>query len=145
MLRLFAENVESELERKDNHTWTPAQRQYVPYFPNTSTNWWMCAYRDVSPTSQFRVVFRKKIGHSIWASYREASEVINLAVLFSKYWSSNDHEFTLMSQSSLPTSPRMASHRTTVDVVNGKHSFSIEVQFSANNTVRTFTTAHPAT
>ena len=31
-LRLFVENVEKELQNKDNHTWTPAQRQYVLCF-----------------------------------------------------------------------------------------------------------------
>jgi len=43
-LRLFVENVERELQKKDDHTWTPAQRQYVPFFPNvhvrTLTHWW---------------------------------------------------------------------------------------------------------
>ena len=34
-LRLFVENVERELQRKDDHIWTPVQRQYVPYFPST--------------------------------------------------------------------------------------------------------------
>ena len=34
-LRLFVENVERELQKKDDHTWTPAQRQYVPFVPNT--------------------------------------------------------------------------------------------------------------
>ncbi len=37
-LRLFVENVERELQKKDYHSWTPAQRQYVPYFPNMSTH-----------------------------------------------------------------------------------------------------------
>ena len=32
-LRLFVENVEREIHRTDNYTWTPVQRQYVPYFP----------------------------------------------------------------------------------------------------------------
>ena len=53
-LGLFIENVESELQMKDNHTWTPAERQYVPYFPNTYTNWWIRVYREVSPTSKIR-------------------------------------------------------------------------------------------
>src|SRR5258706_7766265 len=39
---------------RDDHTWTPVQCLYVPYFPNTYTHWWMCVYRDVSPTSQIR-------------------------------------------------------------------------------------------
>jgi hypothetical protein len=37
-LRLLVENVGRELQRKDNSTWTPAQRQYAPYFPNTYTH-----------------------------------------------------------------------------------------------------------
>ena len=65
----------------------------------------MCMYRDVSPTSQIRVEVRMKIGHSVWAKYREASEVIDLDGLFSVYWSSNNHEFTVPSQSLSPPSP----------------------------------------
>ena len=35
MLRLYVENQEKELQMKDNRTWTPAQRLYVPRFPTT--------------------------------------------------------------------------------------------------------------
>ena len=56
-------------------------------------------YRDISPTSEIRAEVQMKRGHSIWAKYREASEVIELDELFSDYWSSNNHEFTVMSQS----------------------------------------------
>jgi hypothetical protein len=77
------ENVEKELEKQNNHTWTPAQRQYVLYFPHTYTYQWMCVYRDVSPTTQIRVEVRMKIGHSIWTKYREANELIDLDGLFS--------------------------------------------------------------
>ena len=38
-----------------------------------------------------------KTGHSVWAKYREAGEVIDLDGLFSDYWSSNDREFTVLS------------------------------------------------
>ena len=41
-LRLFVENVERELQRKDDHTWTPVQRQYAPLLPQcirTLTHW----------------------------------------------------------------------------------------------------------
>ena len=48
-----------------------------------------------------------KSGHSVWAKYREASEVIDLHGLFSDYWSSNNHEFTVMSQLSSPTKARL--------------------------------------
>ena len=100
MLRLNVENEESELEQKGNHTWTPVHRQYVPSFPTMSTHWRMYVYRDVSPTSQIRVEARMKIGHSVWAQYREGSEVIDLDGLFSDYWSSDHNEFTVMSRSS---------------------------------------------
>jgi len=46
--------VEREVQMTDNHTWTPAQRPYVPYFSNPYTKWWMCVYREVSPTSDIR-------------------------------------------------------------------------------------------
>ena len=83
---------------RDNQTWTPAQRLYVHYFPNTCTNWWLYVYRDVSPTSQIRAEVRMKSGLSVWTKYREAGEVIDLDELFSEYWSSINHEFTVLSQ-----------------------------------------------
>ena len=43
-----------------------------------------------------------KSGHSVWAKYREASEVIALHDLFSDYWGSNNDEFTVLSQSLSP-------------------------------------------
>ena len=49
-----------------------------------------------------------KSGHSVWAKYREASEVIELDGVFSEYWSSENHKFTVLSQSLSPTGP----HRT---------------------------------
>jgi hypothetical protein len=49
------------------------------------------------------------VGLSDWATYREASEVIDLNGLFNDYWSSNNHEFTVLSQSLSPTSPRISS------------------------------------
>ena len=39
-----------------------------------------------------------KSGHSVWTKYREGNEVIDLHGLFSGYWSSKNHEFTVMSQ-----------------------------------------------
>jgi len=48
-----------------------------------------------------------KSGHSIWAKYREASEIIDLHGLFDNYWTSDGHEFTVLSQSLSPISPRI--------------------------------------
>ena len=96
------DDVEREVQKRDDRTWTPAQRPYVPYFLNMYTHWWMCVYRDVSPTSQIRAEVRMKSGHSVLAKYREAGEVIDLDGLFSDYWSSNNREFTVLSQSLSP-------------------------------------------
>jgi hypothetical protein len=106
-LRLFIENLESELQSKDNHTWAPARRQYVPYFPNTYTQEWLCVYRDVSPTSQMRAEIRMKHGHAFWATYRETGDIIDLQGLFNHYWGSDSHEFTVLSQLLSPTSPHL--------------------------------------
>ena len=38
-LRLFVENVERELQKEDNQTWTLTQRPYVPSFPTMCTHW----------------------------------------------------------------------------------------------------------
>ena len=102
---MFVENEEIELQKEDDRTWTPAQRQYVPYFPNTYTQWRICMYRGVSSTSQIRAEVRMKSGYSIWAKYREASEDIDLHGLFSDYWSSGNHEFTVLSQLLSSTCP----------------------------------------
>ena len=65
----------------------------------------MCMYRDISPTSQIRAEARMTSGYFIWAKYLEASEAIDLHGLFNDYWSSNDHEFTVLGQSLLPIGP----------------------------------------
>ena len=46
-----------------------------------------------------------KRGHSFWAKYPEAKEVIDLHGVFNDYWSSDDHEFTVLSQSFSPPGP----------------------------------------
>ena len=104
-LRLFVENVQRELQKKDDHTWTPAQRQYVPYFLNTHVRS-LTSGRDICPTSQIRAEVRLK---KIWARHREARQVINLDGLFNDYWSSSNNDFTVLSQSLSPTSPRRSA------------------------------------
>ena len=52
-----------------------------------------------------------KYGHLFWGKHREADEVVGLQELFNNYWSSNDHEFTVLGQSLLPISPRISSDR----------------------------------
>ena len=62
-------------------------------------------YVKVVVRSNLCAEVRMKSGHSIWAKYREANELINLDGLFSDYWNSIIHEFTVLSQSFSPTSP----------------------------------------
>ena len=102
-LRLFVENVERELQKEDDHTWTPAQRQYVPYFPNTYVHS-LTGGRDICPTSQIRAEVRMKKKFSAW--HWEARQVIDLHGVFSDYWSSNSNEFTVLGQSLSATGPR---------------------------------------
>ena len=108
-LRLFVADVESELRKKDNYTWTPAQRLYVPCFLNTYTHWWMCVYRGVSPTSQIHAEVRMKSGRWVWAKYQEAKEAIDLDRLFNAYWSSNDRKLTALGQSLSPIGVRRSN------------------------------------
>ena len=85
-----------------------------------------------------------KQGHLFWAKHREADEVTGLQELFNNYWSSNNHDFNVLSQSLSPTSPRVSSDRGTESIVIGKHSITLKLRFSANDIVRTFSTAHIA-
>ena len=62
-------------------------------------------YVKVVVGSNLRAEVRMKSGHSVWAKYRDTSEVLDLDGLFSEYWSSDNHEFTVLSQSLSPTSP----------------------------------------
>jgi len=107
-LGLFVGNVVRELQRKDNDTWTPARRLWVPYCPNTYTHKWICVCRHLFPTSNIHAVVRMKRGHSFLATYTDTPTDIDLQGLFNDYWSSNNHEFTILSQSLSPTSPRIS-------------------------------------
>ena len=98
-MRLFVGKTERVLERKDNRTWTPAQRVYVLCFPATYTHSMPCVCRDISPTSELRVEIQMKKGHLFWATHRQMGEVVDHQSLFNDYWSSNEHEFTVLSQS----------------------------------------------
>ena len=83
-----------------------------------------------------------KRGHLFWAQDRQRSEEINFQALFDKYWGSVKHEFTVPSQSWPLTSPLISDRRAGV-VVIGKYRWSLELRFSANNTVCLLATAPP--
>ena len=93
---MIVENVERELQKQDDHTWTPVQRQYVPYFPNAFVHS-LTRGRDICPTSQIRAEVRMKKKFS--ARHWEARQVIDLDGLFSDYWTSSNNELAVLGQS----------------------------------------------
>jgi hypothetical protein len=77
-----------------------------------------------------------------WSKWKQTGKEINIELLFNDYWNSNNREFTVSSQS-WPGNGPLISDRETVDVVAiGKHSVSLDLQFSTIPTVRLFATAH---
>ena len=104
-LRLFVENEEIELQKTDNRSWTPAQRQYALCFLTTLIRLRLCVCRDVSSVSEMRAEIQMRSGHSFWARIRQNSDVIDIQGLLKNYWDSTEHEFTIPSQSWPPTSP----------------------------------------
>jgi hypothetical protein len=101
-LTLYVEGVKQELERTESRTWTPVERQYVPYFSNTYTHQCMCVCRNVSLSSKIRVEVRMKIGHSFWAWYRDGENTTDLQGLSKDYWNPDIHNFIVPSQSLSP-------------------------------------------
>jgi len=98
-LNLFVENEEIKLQKTSNRSWTPAQRQYAlcfltPYTPRT-----ICVCRDVCSISEMRAEIQMRTGHSFWARIRQNNDVIDIQGLLEHYWDSNEHEFTVPSQS----------------------------------------------
>jgi hypothetical protein len=77
-----------------------------------------------------------------WAKREQTGNKIDIESLFNDYWNTNKHEFIVSSQS-WPANGLLISDREIVDVVAvGKHNGSLNLQFSANPTVRLFATGH---
>ena len=83
-----------------------------------------------------------KSGHFSLGKKDQGSEEIDCKDLFKVYWSTTAHEFPVQSQSESPISPLIIDRESAVDIVTGKHSHSLEVQFSAEVTVRLLVIAH---
>ena len=98
-LVLFVGSEAIELQRKDNRTWAPVQRLYVLSLLTTYTNRSMCAYRDISPTSQVRVEIQMKSGHLPWAKKDQNAKEIGLQKLFHEYWTTKKHEIMVPGRS----------------------------------------------
>jgi hypothetical protein len=100
----------------------------------------MC--RDASPTSQMRVEIQVKSGHLQWGKKEQGGKEIDCEALFKDYWNTTAHEFLVHGQLESPTSPFITDREGVADIVAGKHSCSLELQFSAEVTVRLLTIVH---
>ena len=72
----------------------------------------------------------------------QGSKEIDCQDLFGDYWSTTAHEFPVQGQLESPTSPHVADREGTADIVTGKYSCSLELQFSAEVTVRLLAISH---
>ena len=72
----------------------------------------------------------------------QGSKEIDCQELFKDYWTTATHEFPIQGQSESPTSPLNANQEGAVDIVTGKHSCSLELQFSTEVTVRLLAIVH---
>ena len=72
----------------------------------------------------------------------QGSKEIDCQELFKEYWDSTAHEFPVQSQSESPTSPHIVDREYAADIVTGKYSCSLELQFSAEVTVRLLAISH---
>jgi hypothetical protein len=89
-----------------------------------------------------RVDTRMRKASPRWAKWKQTSNKIDIELLFNDYWNTNNHEFTVSSQS-WPGNGPLISDRKPVDVIAvGKHSVSLDLKFSTNPTVRVFATTH---
>ena len=104
-LVLFVGSEAIELETKDNRTWAPVQRPYVPRLPTTCTHRTLCAYRDISPISHVRVEIQIKSGHLPWTKKVQNIKEIDIQKPFNEYWTSKEHEIMVLGWSPFLTGP----------------------------------------
>jgi hypothetical protein len=77
-----------------------------------------------------------------WAKWKQTGNEIDIEPLFDDYWNTNKHEFAVSSQSWCANSSLMSDREIADAFAVGKHSGSLNLQFSTNPTVRLFATAH---
>ena len=83
-----------------------------------------------------------KTGHFPLGKKEQGSKEIDSKDLFEDYWSTTAHEFPVQGQLESPIGPLIIDQEGAVDIVTGKHSCSLELQFSAEVTVRLLAIAH---
>jgi len=89
-----------------------------------------------------RVEIQVQSSHLPWGKKEPGSKEIDCQALFNDYWSSTAHKFLVQGQLGSPTSPFIADREDAADIDAGKHSCSLELQFSAEPTVRLLTISH---
>jgi len=72
----------------------------------------------------------------------QGSEEIDFQALFKDYWTTTAHDFLVQGQLESPTSPFIADREGAADIDAGKHSYPLELHFSAEVTVRLLTIVH---
>ena len=80
--------------------------------------------------------------HLPWGKKEQGTEEIDCEALFKDYWCTTAHEFPVRGQLESPPGPFIANREGTADIVAGKHSYSLQIQFSAEVTVRLLAIAH---
>ena len=141
-LSLLVDNEEKELRKISDETWEPAKPLYAPCFFHTCTCWSLCLCRDVSPTAQMGIEIQLNRSHLPWGKKERGSNEIDCQALFKDYWSTTSHEFLVRGQLESPSSPFITDQEGAANIVVGKHSYLMELQFSAEVTVRLLAVAH---
>jgi len=83
-----------------------------------------------------------KSGHFQWGKKEQGSVEIDIQELFKDYWNTTSHEYRVRGQLGSPASPFTADRQGAAEIMTGKHSHSLELQFSADVTVRFLTIVH---
>jgi len=89
-----------------------------------------------------RVEIQVQRSHRQWWKKDQGTTKIDCQALFKDYWSTTALEFPVPGQLESPTGPFIANRENAADIVAGKHSYSLELQFSAEVTVRLLTIIH---
>ena len=89
-----------------------------------------------------RIEIRVNRNHLPWGKQEQGTKEIDCQALFKDYWSTTAHEFPVWSQLESPPGPFIANREGTADIVAGNHSYSLELQFSAEVTVRLLVISH---
>jgi len=89
-----------------------------------------------------RVEIQVKRRHLSFGKKEQGTTEIDCQALFKDYWDTTAHEFLVRGQLESSTSPFIADREDAADIVAGKHTCSLELQFSAGVTVRLLTIVH---